>query len=95
MKMKSFAMLAASGLLAASLVYAAPVLADDTAGDQPMQMSSDSAGMPGQGSAPQDNAGASSDMMNNTGASSDTNASSSAGGSDEASPDTATGDDDY
>lgn len=86
MKMKSLAMLAISGALAASFAYVAPAMADDTSNNgQSMQAPSDN-GMQNNssqntGSSPSDNS------MNNN--------SNSTSGSDEGSPDTATGDDDY
>ena len=86
MKIKSFAMVAVSSLLAASLAYVAPAMADDSTGssdnNQTMQ------------STPSDNTGA-----NNTGSSPSDMGGANSGGSqstDEGgSPDTATGDDDY
>ena len=93
MKIKSFAMLAMSGLVAASFAYIAPAMADDSSNmggttDQSTQAA------PSQ-STPSDN---NMQNQNNSGSSSDMNSgssSSSSTGSDEASPDTATGDDDY
>ena len=86
MKMKSFAMLAMSGLLAASLGYAAPVLADDTSnGDQATQQNVDNSSTD-QAQAT-DNDASQSDSSSNT--------SGSASSTDGGSPDTATGDDDY
>lgn len=87
MKMKSFAMVAMSGLLAASFAYVAPAMADDaidagqsaqTGTDNTMQNQTPAA-MPSNNSAP---------------TSADMNASGG-GNADEGSPDTATGDDDY
>ena len=81
MKMKSFAALAMSGLLAASFAYVAPAMADD------MSNSNGMSSMP----APSDNG------MPNSGNPTETSPSSmnNVGSSDEGTPDTATGDDDY
>lgn len=96
MKMKSFAMLAMSGLLTASIAYVAPAMADDlTNSGQSMQAPSDNStqNQNNAGSAPSDN------MNNNTGTSPNDNMNNNNNGSsnssDQGSPDTATGDDDY
>jgi hypothetical protein len=90
MKMKSLAMIAMSGLVAASFAYVAPALADDmnngtTDSSQPSAAPENA--MQNQGNTSQDN--------NNSGATQGDNANT--GSSDEGSPDTATGsgDDDY
>jgi hypothetical protein len=83
MTMKSFAMLAAAGLMAASLGVSAPVLADDlSANAQSNQMLADSGTSTDQAS--QQNMGS----MDNSG-------SDSSSSSDSGTPDTASGDDDY
>lgn len=81
MKMKSFAALAISGLLAISFAYAAPAMADDMSNNNGMSS------MP----APSDN------DMPTSGNPTDTSAAtnSNIGSTDEGTPDTATGDDDY
>ena len=89
MKMKSIAIFAISGLLAASCAYIAPAFADDTtpSAGQSMQMPADnnsSSSMPNQNSSAPPTAQGGGDMNNN-------NSSTT----DEGSPDTATGDDDY
>jgi hypothetical protein len=90
MKMKSFAMFAMTGLLAASCVYIAPAMADDmNNGGQPTQAApSDQASVPSD----MQNGGAMSQGSDNTGGN---NNSGSNNNTDQASPDTATGDDDY
>jgi hypothetical protein len=90
MKMKSFAMLALSGLLTASLAYIAPAMAEDMNNNgSTMQAPSDtnSGASSSQGS---DNTGGSSSDQNSSGG-----AGSQGSSSDQGSPDTATGDDDY
>ena len=89
MKMKSFAMLAVSGFLAASCAYIAPAMADDMS-DNGQQMQA----------APSDmQSGAGDNMSSNNnlamGSSNSMSSGNSSGGTDQASPDTATGDDDY
>ncbi len=89
MKMKSLAILAMSGvLLAASVAYVAPAMADDTSNagqsmqQTPSQAPSSDNSMQNQGQdQSQSNTGSQGDMNNNS--------------SDQGSPDTATGDDDY
>ncbi|VVC76045.1 hypothetical protein AQUSIP_13470 [Aquicella siphonis] len=86
MKIKSFAMLIASGLAAACLAYVAPAMADDISnGDLAMQPSSSSDNSSDNGSANSVDQGDSSSTDNN----------GSAATMDQGSPDTATGDDDY
>ncbi|RDI42714.1 hypothetical protein [Aquicella lusitana] len=80
MKMKSFAMLAMSGLLAASVAYVAPAMADDSSDTNVGSLQS----------APSDSA-----MQNQGSSQNDMSANGSSSGSDEGTPDTATGDDDY
>ena len=89
MKMKSFAILATSGLLAAGLSYGVPALADDTStSGQSMQQSS-----------PSDNnaQNPSTDTSQGNSSSSDMNNNSGTSNTDEGTPerDSATGDDDY
>lgn len=81
MKMKSFAMLAMSGLLTASLAYIAPAMADDTV----------------EGAAATDALQAApADALPTTPSSSSTADNTNVGSTgDEGGPDTATGDDDY
>lgn len=90
MKMKSFAMLAMSGLLTASFAYIAPAMADDAGGgNQSMPAPSDN-GMQNQSNDMSNmNNNPSNDNMNNP------NNSTSGSSSDSGMPDTATGDDDY
>ena len=99
MKMKSFAMLAMSGLMATSIAYVAPAMAEDDTGSnggQSMQTPSDN-GMQNPGGNNQNNPGSLNDSSSDN--SNDMNNSNNMGGSsnstDEGSPDTATGDDDY
>lgn len=81
MKIKSFAMLIASGLAAACLAYVTPAMADDSSGsDNTMQQPSSSS---------DNGSGTAMDQYN---AGSDNGSASSM---DQGSPDTATGDDDY
>lgn len=83
MKIKSFAVLAMSGLLATSFAYVAPAMADDMSNSGSMQAPSDSSNMANNtqgGVTPTDMS------PNNMG---------NVGSTDEGSPDTATGDDDY
>ena len=90
MKMKSFAMIALSGLLAASFTYVSPAMADDAntnSNGQSMQSAPSDNGTPSQ----QGDSSSSSETTNN----SNTGSSSNTGSTDEGSPDTATGDDDY
>jgi hypothetical protein len=85
MKMKSLAMLAMSGLLAASFAYVAPAMADDMSNSgQSTQAPSDNT---------QNNVGAT-PSDNSMGGNSNSNTGNT-GSTDEGSPDTATGDDDY
>ena len=83
MRIKSFAMLAISGLLAASLSYIAPAMADDMGNTNPS----------GQTAAPDANT----NNANNTNSSGTDNGTNtgSANSTDQGGPDTATGDDDY
>lgn len=107
MKMKSFAMFALSGLLAASFAYVAPAMADDS-NDQSMPMFSDNNDQDQTFNLADNSStqGADSAMQNQdsstTGSTSDSNATSgnatsggSTSSSDEATPDAATGEDDY
>ena len=93
MKMKSFAMLAVPGLLAISLAYTIPVMADDmNNGQSSMQAPtapSDNSGQASSNVGSTNEMPSSGDNMNNN-----TNGSST-GTTDQGSPDTATGDDDY
>ncbi len=82
MRMKSFAILAMTGLTAASLAYVAPAMADN--GSSMQAPSSDS-------TSTQNGSGTSQGSDNSMGSDN----SSSSGSSDQGSPDTATGDDDY
>lgn len=80
MKMKSFAMLAMSGFLTASIAYVAPVMADDSS----------------EGAAATESLQAPTDALpssQSSASSADNNVGSTTG--DEGGPDTATGDDDY
>jgi hypothetical protein len=91
MKMKSLAILAMAGCLA-SVTYIAPALADDANSTQTMQAPVDNIGSV--------NTNQGTDAMSNGASQADTNSSSNGNGtnassSDDASPDTATGDDDY
>lgn len=96
MKMKSIAMLAASGLLAASIGYSLPALAEDATdvaqAAQSADLTDDNGVM-----VQADNSSMSSDSgsSNAMGSSTSANASPSANGADQGSADTATGDDDY
>lgn len=86
MKMKSFAMLAAAGLMAVSFGVSAPALADDSSVNaQSNQMLADNGSSSDQ-SAQQNNMGS----MDNSGNSDSSNSSSDGGTAD-----TASGDDDY
>lgn len=89
MKLKSLAILAMTGCIA-SAAYIAPAMADDANSAQSMQAPADNIG------SVNTNQGA--DAMNNNSSQTDANGNSNgtnASGSDDASPDTATGDDDY
>jgi hypothetical protein len=97
MKMKSIAMLAASGLLAASIGYSLPALADDATdvaqATQSADLTDDNGVM-----VQADNSNSmstDSNSANAMGSSTSANASTSANGADQGSADTATGDDDY
>jgi hypothetical protein len=91
MKMKSFAMLALSGLLTASLAYIAPAMAEDMNNNGSTMQQAPSDTNSGAGSSQgSDNMGGSNDQNNSGGA-----AGSQGSSSDQGSPDTATGDDDY
>jgi len=92
MNMKSFAMLAMSGLLVTSFAYIAPAMADDAGNNgQSMQQPTPSDnGMQDQNGGSQNGSSAnqgSDNTMNND--------SGSSNSVDQGSPDTATGDDDY
>lgn len=87
MNMKSFAMLIVSGLLAASIAYIAPAIADDSTMDG-IQMSADNT-MQNNGSTNDSN------MNNNTSGDHSNPSNADANSSDQGTPDTATGDDDY
>ena len=97
MRMKSFAMLAMSGLLAASLVYVAPAVADDnTSGNTgATQAAPADNSTQNQNNATSGNIGSDNSGMSGTQSPSDNNSNSSGSSSDEGSPDQATGDDDY
>ena len=89
MRMKTFAMLTMSGLLAASLAYVAPALADDS--------SSNGAAMQGTGDGSQNNATNNIGADSMAGTSNQTDSSGSSGSSSSSSdegssPDQATGD---
>jgi hypothetical protein len=88
MKIKSFAILAMTGLLAASCAYIAPAMADDMNGGTQAAPSDQMAPSDMSGS-PQnnDNMGMNMSADNNSGTNNPSN--------EQASPDTATGDDDY
>jgi hypothetical protein len=96
MKMKSFAVLALSGLLTASFVYVAPAMAQDMNNNgSTMQAPSDNTGNSSaagmsQGNGSEQGAASATDQ-NGTNGSNGTNP----GSTDQGSPDTATGDDDY
>jgi hypothetical protein len=107
MKTKSFAMLAASGLLIASTLYIAPAMADEFSNEMPMEQTladnSNSSGSSTIGaldnstsnqsnSTSQQNDSSSASQQNND---SNNSNNSNSTGNDEGSPDTATGDDDY
>jgi hypothetical protein len=96
MKMKSFAMLATSGLLAGYIAYIAPAMADYTnASNPPVQQSTPA---DANGAAPSDQNAAVGATQNNPSVQNTAPAQNSAPNSpqdDQATPDTATGDDDY
>jgi hypothetical protein len=85
MKIKSLAMFAMSGLLAASIAYVAPAMAAD---DNDMGQSSQQA-------ADAQNSGDQGATTNDSSSTGNSNSSSNSSTSDQGSPDTATGDDDY
>jgi len=88
MKIRSFAMIAMSGIMAASLAYVAPVMADDSAAGQSMEQapaSTDNGASQAQGNSDAPAATAPDSSTGNSGSSAP----------DQATPDTATGDDDY
>src|SRR3990167_9831082 len=99
MRMKCFAMLAMSGLLATSLAYMAPAMADDVSNDQSLQMSSGTSGSadnPDSMSNPDSmnmqspsSTSQGSDMGSTTNNNATNNPSANVGG-DEGTPDTAT-----
>lgn len=111
MRTKSFAMLALSSLLATSLAYVAPAMADEsTSGDMGMEMLADnstSSSMPTDNSVPAQSGTMSPDQSATSGSTqpSDMNTTSNppsngpdtanVGAPDQGAPDTATGDDDY
>ncbi len=91
MKIRSLAILAMAGFLAASFSYIAPAFADDTSmSDGSGTGSQDPSSM---GSAT-DNAGSAAGQTQDS-SSGTTDAGSTSLGSNDGSPDTATGDDDY
>jgi hypothetical protein len=97
MKMKSFAVLAMSGLLTAAFAYSVPALADDTSTGQSMQSTSpastdNSQGQSGNASTDNSMNGTTTNSGDNT---SSTGTGTTTGTGDEGNPDTATGDDDY
>lgn len=111
MKKKSFAILAITSVIAATAAYVAPAMADDLNNNENnefMQPASDTDGS-AQGTTPTQNqnsaqtpsSGTSQSNMNSSDSmsagtdNSETQTGSSTSGTDEASPDTATGDDDY
>jgi hypothetical protein len=92
MKKRSFAMIAMSGILAASFAYVAPAMADDSAGQSMSQApaSTDSS------TQSMDNQGNTATPPSDTDSNMGTSGSNSTTGTDQStSPDTATGDDDY
>lgn len=99
MKMKSIAMLAASGLLAASIGYSLPAFADDATDVAQSAQSADITDDAGAMVQADNSSSSSADSSsaNAMGSSTSANAadSSSANGADQGSADTATGDDDY
>lgn len=89
MKMKSFAMLAMSGLLTASFAYIAPAMAEDTSNvGQAMDAPSDN-GMQ------QNDMNQNNDMTQNNPSGDMSNTNNPGSSNDSGMPDTATGDDDY
>lgn len=95
MKTKSFAMLAMTGLVAASIAYVAPALADDSSSTgSAMQAPADGSQNNATNNIGADNMGGASnqtDSNNNA----NSNAGSSSSSDDSSSPDQATGDEDY
>lgn len=92
MKMKSFALLAVSGLLASALGYAVPAMADDmSSGGTSMQATTPST----TDTQNQNNAAAPAPSNDNSSNSSTENPTSGSSSSDEGNPDTPSGDDDY
>lgn len=103
MRTKAFAMLAVTGLWVASIAYVAPAMAEESS-DLPMEQtladnsSTNTMQPPADNSAQAPSNSSQSDMNSNTGSSSsngNNSTSNSSTSNDEASPDTATGDDDY
>jgi hypothetical protein len=87
----------ATGLLAASMSYAAPdmIPTDDVGGTPPStEPTPDNSSMPGQNNE-MTNPGGAGAAMNPSSSSDNSGMNSSTGGSDDMSADTATGDDDY
>ena len=104
MKMKSLAALGMAGLLAATVVYVTPAMADDAAdaaampnpaGMDQIASASDNSMQQNDDSQSNDNSSSSSTNNDNAATPPDNNSAPSAGSSDPGSPDTATGDDDY
>lgn len=92
MKMKSFALLAAAGGLALSLLSGAPVWADDSMSGSTMQSPTENSNQ-NQNNMQNSNVGSQNDS--NSTNNSNNNANTNSNSQDEGSPDTATGDDDY
>ena len=91
MKMKSFAMLASSGLLAGYIAYITPAMADYTNASNPSMQQSNPADNAGQNMADPNNTSNSDQNMNDN----SNNNSSNNNSDQQGTPDTATGDDDY
>ena len=96
MKMKYFAMLALSGLLAASCAYIAPAMAEDANNGQSMQPPADNTPNSNVMQSPSQSDNQNGNNSDNTSSDQNNNpGNSSVNPSDDGGPDTATGDDDY
>lgn len=102
MKMKRFAMLAASGLMVASLAHVVPAYAAEFSDDEvmgaPQQLTlADNSSTSNRMEAPNENNGAvRNDVLANAPQSTtDTNSTANTAGNEQATPDVASGDDDY
>lgn len=98
MKMKSFAMLATSSLIAAAFTYAVPAMADDMSNGLTTQQdtTTDSNSTPTAGTDMQSSSTATpSDTAGSTTTGISTGSGTTNSSTEEGSPDTATGDDDY